>query len=846
MARESRVWTGAVVVLALAVVSGVAALVPVRPAWAEPLPGAPYALAPVINDLDQPVAVRVGDNGQVFVAETSGVIKGYSSISDPTPTITVDLQEEVHRVGDRGMYGFELHPDYPAQPYAWVLYPRNEWPRGSGIGRYQSNRDTWHLGDDACPSAVDDGCPVYGELVRLRINSGSQQVVQRATLISGEWCAQNPSHGTAGVVFGTDGALYVGAGEGANWTRPDWGQFGNPRNPCGDPPGGVGGSMTMPEAEGGSFRSLDLLTPGDPVGYAGGIIRIDPMTGAALPDNPRAGGDPGDDRVVAIGLRNPYRFAQDPTGKLWIGDVGQDTWEEITSQMGTDLVNHGWPCYEGMERATKWGDEKPTLCERLYDGEFDADGLGHRSPDLAIRHGRVIQQSPPESTPPVCGIASVISSMTWFDEGTALPREYEGSLLWADAFSGCAYATRVNPKTGELMPDTTTVIANGLQVVDIEVTSNAIYFVHVGRLHPGSRTAGKVYALQRDGTLPCRTFDYPGEPRDDPFEQNDTRSSAADFQGGGYLNLWLCGRDHDWYRFEARAGQTASVLVDAKRWFHSPEHPLDSGFRLEIRGPAPDYTLLATHHQPSELGPEYLHVDAEAQRSGTHYLHLVIDDPPSAPIVDLYYGVEIHVCSNDRLGNSVPQHAVDRVQVPPYELRDNRIARAVSCPREIDTYVFAAVQGEQVSLVTETAPSIEGSGPSFLLYSSPRYQRPPLEEPLELDMVVPPVEGSTEQRVVFRAPYSGRYYAEVQNLAWSTWPYAIAKNFGSRSLFGPTRLCAAIPPSITGTSPAARINNLLRSALLRSCARLEQLFQPFRVPNPPPRLAPAPGFPPRP
>ena len=63
----------------------------------------------------------------------------------------------------------------------------------------------------------------------------------------------------------------------------------------------------------------------------GTIIRVDPATGAGVATNPCvASTDPNKRRVLAYGLRNPFRFTTRPgTNELWIGDVGWDTWEEI-------------------------------------------------------------------------------------------------------------------------------------------------------------------------------------------------------------------------------------------------------------------------------------------------------------------------------------------------------------------------------------------------------------------------------------------------------------------------------------------------------------------------------------
>ena len=55
-----------------------------------------------------------------------------------------------------------------------------------------------------------------------------------------DWCQQFPSHSIGTLEFGADGTLYVSGGDGASFNFVDYGQDGNPVNPCGDPPGGVG------------------------------------------------------------------------------------------------------------------------------------------------------------------------------------------------------------------------------------------------------------------------------------------------------------------------------------------------------------------------------------------------------------------------------------------------------------------------------------------------------------------------------------------------------------------------------------------------------------------------------
>src|SRR5205085_6575684 len=103
--------------------------------------------------------------------------------------------------------------------------------------------------------------------------------------------------------------------------------------------------------EGGALRAQDLASGSDPVGLDGTVVRLDPATGAGAAGNPLAGStDANARRIVADGLRNPFRFTFRPgTSELWLGDVGWDTWEEIDRLVSPTaaVTNFGWPCYEG-------------------------------------------------------------------------------------------------------------------------------------------------------------------------------------------------------------------------------------------------------------------------------------------------------------------------------------------------------------------------------------------------------------------------------------------------------------------------------------------------------------------
>ncbi len=393
----------------------------------------------LFDGLVHPVSVQFAADGRVFVAEQRGRVVVYDGPGDASPSVFANLETNVFGYWDRGLLGLALAPSFPTDPSVYVMYTYNKSPNGGPVPRWAGSTP----GSDLCPTppgGTIDGCPTLGRLSRLTA-SGNVAVGGETVLIE-DWCNQFPSHTVGHLAFGPEGALYASAGEGANFYAVDYGQHGGtlpnttspvvPRNPCGDP-GPADGSMSAPTAEGGALRSQDIRTRGggDPVGLDGAIIRIDPGTGAAWAANANhADPDPNAARIVAYGLRNPFRFALHPeTGAVWLGDVGWGTWEEINELPDADAAprNFGWPCREGAGENAQYKAAGLALCQSLA----TADTSG---PFFAYQHG----QSVVAGDGCASGGAS-ISGMAFLPISSGYPAAYRRGLFFTDYSRGCMW-----------------------------------------------------------------------------------------------------------------------------------------------------------------------------------------------------------------------------------------------------------------------------------------------------------------------------------------------------------------------------------------------------------------------
>jgi glucose/arabinose dehydrogenase/PKD repeat protein len=485
----------------------------------------------VFSGLTQPTAVRFSPDGRVFVAEKSGLIKVFDNLTDTTPTVFADLRTQVHNFWDRGLLGLALPPNFPTIPYVYVLYTLD-----AAIGGIPPRWGSVGGTSDGCPTppgATDDGCVVAGRLSRLQA-SGNTMVGSEQILIE-DWCQQYPSHSIGSLAFGADGALYVSGGDGASFNFVDYGQDGAPLNPCGDPPGGSGATLTPPTAEGGALRSQDLRTTSDPVSLDGAILRVDPATGAGLPDNPMASSsNPNARRIVAHGLRNPFRITTRPgTNEVWIGDVGWSSWEEIdrlVSPTGAPVDNFGWPCYEGDGRQGGYDAANLSVCENLYN-----DGTGAVvAPYFRYHHNDLVV---PNDVCPKGG-SSVAGTSFAFSSGGSYPAEYRGALFFADYTRRCIWAI---PTGANGLPDIAkrrTFVGGAAQPVDLQIgPSGDLFYVDLGGtirriryFNQNQPPIAVATANPTNGAAPL-TVAFDGTASNDP--DGDALTYAWDLDGDG-------------------------------------------------------------------------------------------------------------------------------------------------------------------------------------------------------------------------------------------------------------------------------------------------------------------------
>lgn len=348
------------------------------------LPPAPpqfgYSLASAFPGLSvsEPVAIvqAPGETNRLFILEKRGNIIVITNLASPRRTVFMNLT--VAPEGESGLLGLAFHPGYATNRYFYVFSSRN-LNTSQGNGRHQRLSRF-----EISPQNPNQGLP------------GTEQ-----PLIT-QWDTAN-NHNGGDLHFGPDGYLYVSLGD--EGPQYDGGNH----------------SQTITKHFFSAILRLDVdKRPGN---LLPNPHRANTTNYFVPADNPYVGATSFNGRDVnpnnvrtefyAVGFRNPWRMSFDPvTGALWVGDVGQDAWEEV------DIVvkggNYGWVFRDGLQA----GFRTPT------------PGFTHINPIHQYAHGN----GPTRGN-------SVTGGLVY--RGTRLSQLY-GAYIFADYTSGNVWMLRQN------------------------------------------------------------------------------------------------------------------------------------------------------------------------------------------------------------------------------------------------------------------------------------------------------------------------------------------------------------------------------------------------------------------
>lgn len=237
-------------------------------------------------------ATPIETDERLFIVERKGIIRILDANRERISQPFLDIERNVLNQGENGLLGLAFHPDYQANGRFFINYVR---PPRDGEERNVS---------------------VVAEYVRSKADDNRADATSFRQILELEQPYGN--HNGGELQFGPDGFLYIGFGDG--------GSAGDPEN-----------------------RAQDLGT------WHGKILRIDVDSGDAYAvpeDNPFTSRNNAKSEIWSYGWRNPWRFSFDrQTDEMYIGDVGQGTYEEINREPANmPGLNYGWRCYEGDQK----------------------------------------------------------------------------------------------------------------------------------------------------------------------------------------------------------------------------------------------------------------------------------------------------------------------------------------------------------------------------------------------------------------------------------------------------------------------------------------------------------------
>ena len=362
----------------------------------------------VASGLVQPTSIDFSaDGSNLYVAEQRGIVNVYRNGEDLGTLL--DFRDRVNGTRDRGLLDIAIHPDLANNPYVYLLYTYdppevNNQTAGSLAGADGNGNRAGRLTRVTLDASTDYTSIVTGSEVVLvggnstwanfngfanstfDFNEDPAGILADGSNLQDFIATDSESHTVGSVEFGPDGALYVSIGDGTSYNQVD-------------------------------VRTLRVQ---DIDNLSGKILRIDPITGEGLSDNPFFDGDADANRskVYQYGVRNPFRITvDDATGRVYVGDVGWTQWEEIN--YGAPGANFGWPFYEGASGSNARTNQYRNLPEAAA---FYNDPSINVTPSvLALNHA-------------ADGINAIVLGDIY--DGSQYPAEYQGDLFFNDLGQG--------------------------------------------------------------------------------------------------------------------------------------------------------------------------------------------------------------------------------------------------------------------------------------------------------------------------------------------------------------------------------------------------------------------------
>ncbi len=306
-----------------------------------PPPAVQVELVSVASGFTTPLDIQqAGDgSGRLFVLEQEGRIKIIQD-GNVLGTPYLDISSSVASGGEEGLLGLAFHPSFSSNGCFYVNYTST---RNGKLQTFISEFRAATAGANT-------------------VNTTSEQ-----NLFTVDQPETN--HNGGGLAFGNDGFLYIGLGDGGGG---------------GDQHGTIGNAQ-------------DLTTRlGKMLG-----IKVDCNGTFNVPtDNPFVAQATAAKEIWLYGLRNPFRFSFDhTTGNLWIGDVGQDSFEEVdlvTPKRGGS--NMGWRCKEGTHNFNFTANcQTQTFLDPIFDydhsqgDETVIGGFMYRGTNIAALSGNYVR-----------------------------------------------------------------------------------------------------------------------------------------------------------------------------------------------------------------------------------------------------------------------------------------------------------------------------------------------------------------------------------------------------------------------------------------------------------------------